>query len=146
MQDDARTVDNYWSTDYESHYVDAESTRVRVLSPEIGLLLAVAAISLLLLTAGCGSSGSKQDGDVDSIIRVADQADVAHAQVTLAKDALAGSSRLLYDSQQLAEKLRHAASDGLSSDWIDKEIDDAEETVTNVDCSDCYSVLEDARP
>ena len=105
--------------------------------------LAPLVLVVCLVAAGCGGSGSSGGSD-SQFMQASDRLVVTQAEVKLAKDAVNGGN-LLSDSNTVAQKLRAASGDGVSTAWIDKEVDEAESTVTNVGCSGCFSVLESAR-
>jgi len=101
------------------------------------LLLALLAAAL----AGCG--GKSEDPVAQSLIQNADQADVAQAQINLAKATINGGD-LPARTLALIRTIRTARDEGVSDSWINKEIDDAESVIIDL-CDRCYSMLEDAR-
>lgn len=104
---------------------------------------AVVAVALSCIAlAGCGGSGSPDQG----IIKSADQLQVTSAEVDLAKAVENGTESDMFDkTQSVVSAIQQARSDGVSSAWLDKEVNSAESDVEIVGCHDCFTALEDAR-
>jgi hypothetical protein len=114
--------------------------KTRRLSP---LLTAAIAALFFLGASGCGGSGSSVD---QGLAKDADQISVYGTEAKLAKLSINGPVEEIFpQTQRLVSELQQARSDGVSSSWIDKQINSAEGTVESVNCHDCFSILEDAR-
>jgi hypothetical protein len=105
------------------------------------LAAALAAVAFLMVVSGCGNR--PQDPAAAAIEKIAAKSGVLDASIALDKAAIGGGD-LPGDTNTLVHSIRTARSQGVSDQWLDKEIDSAESTIVDV-CDRCYSMLESVR-
>lgn len=110
-------------------------------------MLAAVAVLFCVALAGCGGSGSSNQG----ILQAADKHSVATAEVKLSKAVETAKKYglslryVIQRTRNVVSRLQQARSDGVSRSWIDKEIFSSEGDVELVGCHDCFTALDDAR-